>query len=54
MADVAQYRFLPWTRRGLGAVQRNLDTGAALPIRPVVNVGVTITGAGAKDLDLAL
>lgn len=44
------YRFLPWTRRGLSAalVDGGAD-GAALPQRALVDVRVTVAGAGDAD-----
>lgn len=54
MADVAQYRFIPWTRRGLATKNPVTDTGQALPSRPEVSVGVTVTGAGQSAVDLSL
>ena len=45
MTDAAQYRFLPWTRRGLAAVAETKDQIGDLPARPKISVGVTITGS---------
>ncbi|MEU1818817.1 hypothetical protein ABZ543_27050 [Streptomyces roseifaciens] len=56
MTDVAQYRFLPWTRRGLAAQAGGPDPadGSPLPERARLSVGVTVTGAGRASMDLAL
>ena len=54
MASQAQYRFLPWTRRGLVAEVQEVDTGGALPGRAKISVGVTVTNAGTNGIDLAL
>ncbi|MGP4090922.1 hypothetical protein [Streptomyces sp. KR55] len=56
MAEVAQYRFLPWTRRGLAAEVGGPDPadGSPLPERAAVSVGVTVTGAGLASMNLAL
>jgi hypothetical protein len=54
MDDVAQYRFLPWSRRGLAAEVGGADTGGALPVRATVHAGVTVTGAGTTGIDLSL
>lgn len=55
MTEVAQYRFLPWTRRGLAAEVAGQDApDLALPQRAAVSVGVTITGAGPAGVDLTL
>lgn len=52
MADVAEYRFLPWTRRGLAA---QLPAGGAdLPARPAVTVGLTLTGGLEEEVDLTV
>jgi hypothetical protein len=54
MVDVAQYRFLPWTRRGLAA-EIGPASGADLPARATVRVGVTVSGVGdAPPVDLTL
>jgi len=54
MTEIAHYRFLPWTRRGLVAELAQADAGAALPARPAVNVAITVTGAGLSSIDLHL
>src|SRR5688500_7545805 len=54
MAEVAQYRFLPWSRRGLAAEVGGADAGGALPVRATVHTGVTVTGAGTTGIDLSL
>ena len=54
MADQAQYRFLPWTRRGLVAEVQDADPGGALPGRAKISVGVTVTNALTKAVNLAL
>ena len=54
MAIQAQYRFLPWTRRGLVAEVQQADNGGALPGRAKISVGVTVTNAGPNAVDLAL
>lgn len=56
MAEVAEYRFLPWTRRGL-VTQAGPQDGpeAALPERATVRAGLTVTGVGATpEVDLSL
>ena len=40
------YRFLPWARRGLADRILDADTGAALPARAKVNVGITVSNIG--------
>jgi hypothetical protein len=55
MANQAQYRFLPWTRRGLVAEVQDPDTGGALPGRAKISVGVTVTNVpGTNGIDMAL
>ena len=46
MADLANYRFLPWARRGLSSAVTTPDAGAPLAARPQVKVAITVTGAG--------
>ncbi|HTE47840.1 MAG TPA: hypothetical protein VK636_21545 [Gemmatimonadaceae bacterium] len=48
------YRFLPWARRGLADKIKGADTGAALPVRAKVPVGLTVTGASEAKYDLSL
>ena len=56
MAEVAEYRFLPWTRRGLAAQAGAPDPadGGPLAERATVAVGLTITGVGLTSMDLSL
>jgi hypothetical protein len=48
------YRFLPWARRGLADKIKGADTGAALPARAKVPVGLTVTGSSEVKYDLSL
>jgi hypothetical protein len=48
------YRFLPWARRGLADKIKGADTGAALPSRAKVPVGLTVTGSSEAKYDLSL
>ena len=50
----AQYRFLPWARRGLSGVIPTADTGAPLPQHARVSAGLTVTNAGSHSVDLSL
>lgn len=58
MANQAQYRFLPWTRRGLVAELPPVAVNATLPSRAKLAVGVTVTNLPADGnptgIDLAL
>jgi hypothetical protein len=55
MAETAEYRFLPWTRRGLAAEVGGADSPtAALPERAAVAVGLTVTGVTPSAVNLAL
>jgi hypothetical protein len=55
VADIAEYRFLPWTRRGLAAEIPDPDgPTAALPERATVAVGLTVTGVTPTSINLAL
>lgn len=55
MPDVAEYRFLPWTRRGLAAEVTDADgPTAALPERAAVSVGLTVTGITPAGMNLRL
>ena len=49
-----KYRFLPWTRRGLSAEIANQDSGGALPVRPDVSVGITVSNVAPAGVDLTL
>jgi hypothetical protein len=40
------YRFLPWARRGLADRIADADTGAPLPARAEVSVGITVSHIG--------
>jgi hypothetical protein len=48
------YRFMPWARRGLADLAGGADTGAALPARATVTVGLTISSIEEERRDLAL
>ena len=48
------YRFLPWTRRGLADRIAETDTGAPLPVRAKVSVGLTVTGSAEAKYDLSV
>jgi len=48
------YRFLPWARRGLADRITETDTGAPLPARAKVSVGLTVTGASETKYDLSV
>ena len=48
------YRFLPWARRGLADRITDADTGAALPARAKVNVGITVSNIGETPYALQL
>ena len=48
------YRFLSWTRRGLADRIAQTDTGAPLPVRAKVSVGLTVTGASEAKYDLSV
>jgi hypothetical protein len=50
----ANYRFLPWARRGLSGAIAVPDTGAALAQRAQVRAGLTVSNAGSHGVDLAL
>ena len=50
----AAYRFLPWARRGLSAALATPDVGQDLDQRARLSAGLTVTGAGAHGVDLAL
>ncbi len=48
------YRFLPWARRGLADRIADTDTGAPLPVRAKVSVGLTVTGSTEAKYDLSV
>jgi hypothetical protein len=48
------YRFAPWARRGLADHIKGADTGAPLPARAQVGVGLTVTGSSRVTYDLSL
>ena len=48
------YRFLPWARRGLADRIADADTGAPLPARAKVNVGITVSNIGETPYALQL
>lgn len=48
------YRFLPWARRGLADRITDADTGAPLPARAKVNVGITVSNIGETPYALQL
>jgi hypothetical protein len=54
MSGASQYRFLPWSRRGLAASIPTEDNFAALPARAKVSAGVTVTNVGTHGIDLSL
>lgn len=54
MADVSEYRFLPWARQGLAAELPDPDTFGPLPVRALLDVGLTVGGAGSTGVDLSL
>src|SRR2546421_5740432 len=49
-----QYRFLPWTRRGLSAAIANEDLGTDLSARGRIKVGLTVTNVDPASIDLSL
>ena len=48
------YRFLPWARRGLASRIAQTDTGAPLPVRAKISVGLTVTGSTETKYDLSV
>ena len=54
MSDLAQYRFLPWARRGLSAAINNVDDKKPLPKRANIQVGITISNVDPAKIDLSL
>ena len=56
MTDIlAQYRFLPWSRRGLVAEIQQPASGETLPARAKVKVGITISNIeGSNGVDFSL
>lgn len=48
------YRFLPWARRGLADRIADADTGAPLPARAKVSVGITVSNIGETPYALQL
>src|SRR5438477_3606739 len=50
----AEYRFLAWTRRGLGAMAATADTFGDLPGRAPVRVALTVSSLAEQSFDLRL
>lgn len=48
------YRFLPWARRGLADRIATVDTGAALPARATVSVGLTVSSIPEERYNLSV